>query len=56
MSGMARSEHLALHLQPYMLPTAALDDFAEYRRQGGRFELSVWWDRYKDDYVRRVAS
>jgi hypothetical protein len=32
------------------LPAAALADYAEYRRRGGRFDLEVWWARYRDDY------
>jgi hypothetical protein len=48
-------------LQPWQLPARALDDYAEYRRQGGRFDLGTWWKRYKDDYAdsapaREVAS
>lgn len=35
------------------LPIAALDDFGEYRRRGGRFGIEVWWRRYRDDYVGR---
>jgi hypothetical protein len=38
-------------------PTAAaLDDYAEYRRQGGRFDLDTWWARYKDDYTHSSES
>ena len=43
-------------LQPWQLPAAALDDYAEYRRRGGRFPLGDWWHRYKDDYVTRPTS
>jgi hypothetical protein len=32
------------------LPAAALTDYVEYRRRGGRFGLDVWWARYRDDY------
>ena len=45
-----------VNVDPCYLPSAALDDFAEYLRQGGRFSLEVWWGRYKDDYVRRSPS
>jgi hypothetical protein len=39
-----------------LLPAAALDDFAEYRRQGGRFDLDTWWARYWDDYTHSSES
>jgi len=35
-------------------PPAALDDYAEYRRCGGRFPLEQWWERYKDNYTRNA--
>jgi hypothetical protein len=45
-----------MNVQPYDLPAAALDDYVEYRRQGGRFDLGTWWTRYKDDYTRSDES
>jgi hypothetical protein len=33
-----------------VLPDGAINDYTEYRRQGGRFDLWVWWNRYKDNY------
>lgn len=41
------------YLDPSLLPIAALDDFGRYLREGGRFPLETWWERYKDDYVHR---
>lgn len=38
------------------LPAAALADYAEYCRMGGRFELRVWWERYKDDYAAESSG
>lgn len=32
------------------LPVDAVEDFAEYCRLGGRFDVEVWWERYKGDY------
>lgn len=32
------------------MPQAALDDYREYARMGGRFGVATWWERYKDDY------
>lgn len=40
----------------HALPAAALDDYAEYVRQGGRFGIAVWWDRYRDDYQRQDGA
>ena len=44
------------YLDASLLPRAALDDYGEYLRRGGRFPLETWWERYKDDYVREAAS
>lgn len=38
-----------------LLPSAAQADYREYLRQGGRYDVAVWWERYKD-YYREVAS
>lgn len=34
------------------IPRAAWDDYLEYLRHGGQFDVATWWDRYRDDYVR----
>lgn len=49
---------MAMHMkiEPYQMPKAAVDDYGEYLRQGGRFSLEVWWERYKDDYARSSGS
>ena len=38
-------------IDPMVLPAAAREDYREYLRAGGRFDLTTWWMRYKDDYV-----
>jgi hypothetical protein len=40
----------AVSTKPQTPTAAALDDYAEYRRYGGHFDLRTWWDRYKDNY------
>lgn len=34
------------------LPRGAFDDYLEYLRHGGQFDVATWWDRYKDEYAR----
>lgn len=34
------------------LPRPAFDDYLEYLRHGGQFDVATWWERYNDDYRR----
>lgn len=38
-----------------VLPVSAERDYVEYRRVGGRHDIAVWWERYKDNY-QQVTS
>lgn len=38
-----------------LIPKAAQRDYVEYVRMGGRHDIAVWWERYKDNY-QQVTS
>ena len=38
-----------------LLPEAAQADYREYLRQGGRYDVAVWWERYKDYYPQETS-
>lgn len=37
-----------------VLPVSAERDYLEYVRMGGRHDIAVWWERYKDYYQQEV--